>query len=237
MEYGFLLVIFFGLIISSIIFVRFYFTQKAVVKRKLKKAAGVKISSFLSGEIAKVAGSVEFVGQPLIAPLSGRRCAYYYVLVEQLISTGKNSYWEEMIEEEIGGTFVIRDGRYRGYIDKSSTLKTYLVQDCVYRSGTLNDATEALENYLRNKGMKSVNMLGLNKTLRYKEGVLEEGESVAVMGRGEWKSSKEVSLLESFGKILVLSSTAEEPIYLSDDPDTVEITYNGLPEVEGAMKF
>jgi len=84
MEYGFLLVIFFGLIVISIIFVRFYFSRKAVVKRKLKKAAGVKISSFLSGEIAKVAGSVEFVGQPLIAPLSGRRCAYYYVLVEQL---------------------------------------------------------------------------------------------------------------------------------------------------------
>jgi len=39
MEYGFLLVIFFGLIISSIILGRFYFSRKAVVKRKLKKAA------------------------------------------------------------------------------------------------------------------------------------------------------------------------------------------------------
>jgi len=45
-------------------------------------------------------------------------------------------------------------GQYSAYIDKSSILKTYLVQDCVYRSGTLNDATEALENYLQNKEYK-----------------------------------------------------------------------------------
>lgn len=236
MNTEFLFPISFGLVIIVAIILRFYFSRKAVVKRKLKKAAGMKISAFLSGDIAKVVGNVEFVGEPLVAPLSGRRCAYYYVLVEQLVSTGKSSHWKKIIEEEVGGTFVIRNGRYRAHINSDSTLKTYIVQDEEYESGFRNDATEMLENYLRANNMESENLLGFNKKLRYKEGILEDGECVAVMGRGEWKNAREVNLPDSMGKILVLSSTDEEPIYLSDDPDTVEITYNSLPEVDGAMK-
>lgn len=226
----------FGLIITVVIILRFYYSRKAVVKRKLKKAAGMKISAFLSGDIAKVVGNVEFVGEPLIAPLSGRRCAYYYVLVEQLVSSGKSSHWTKIIEEEVGGTFVIRDGRYRAHINSDSTLKTYIVQDEEYESGFRNDPTETLENFLRAHDIESETMLGFNKKIRYKEGVLEEGECMAVIGRGEWKNAREVNLPDTFSKILVLSSTDEEPIYLSDDPDTVEITYNGLPEFQSAMK-
>lgn len=236
MNTEFLFPISFGLVIIVAIILRFYFSRKAVVKRKLKKAAGMKISAFLSGDIAKVVGNVEFVGEPLIAPLSGRRCAYYYVLVEQLVSTGKSSHWKKIIEEEVGGTFVIRDGRYRAHINSDSTLKTYIVQDEEYESGFRNDATETLENYLRANNMESENLLGFNKKLRYKKGILEEGECMAVMGRGEWKNAREVNLPDSMGKILVLSPTDEEPIFLSDDPDTVEVTYNSLPEVDGAMK-
>jgi hypothetical protein len=236
MNSEFIIPVSFGLIVAGVIIFRYYFSRKAVVKRKLKKAAGMKISTFITGDIAKVVGHVEFVGEPLIAPLSGRRCAYYYVLVEQLQSSGKSSHWVKKIEEEVGGTFVIRDGKYRAHISNDSILKTYLVQDEEYESGFMNDATETLENFLRKHNMESENLLGFNKKLRYKEGVLEEGECMAVMGRGEWKNAQEVSLPGSFGKILVLSSTEEEPIYLSDDPDTVEITYNGLPEFESAMK-
>lgn len=223
-------------IILAIFILKNYYSRKAIVKRKLKKAVGKKISSFQSGDIAKVVGHVEFVGEPLIAPLSGRRCAYYYVLVEQLVSSGKSSHWKKIIEEEVGGTFAIRDGRYRAHIDSNSTLKTYLVQDEEYNSGFRNDATDTLEGYLQAHGMDSENFLGINKTIRYKEGVLEEGESMAVIGRGEWKNAREVSLPDSLGRVLVLSSTEDEPIYLSDDPDTVEITYNDLPEAEGVMK-
>jgi hypothetical protein len=226
----------FILIIAGVAFTRNYLSRKAVVKRKLKKAAGKKISSFLSGDIAKVVGNVEFVGAPLTSPLSGRRCAYYYVLVEQLVSTGKSSHWKKVIEEEVGGTFVIRDGRYRAHISSESTLKTYLVQDRVYSSGFHEDATEVLESYLHAHNVASENLFGLSKTLRYKEGVLEESECMAVIGRGEWKNAREISLPDSFGRILVLSSTEEEPIYLSDDPETVETTYNDLPEADGVMK-
>lgn len=225
MQPSFFIPAIFIVIVAGIIFLSSYFSKKTVVKRKLKKATGRKVSEFLNGDIAKVVGKVEFVGEPLIAPLSGRRCAYYYVLVEELQSDGKSSHWQKIIEEEVKGSFVIRDGRYRAFIRSSqSNIKSYLVQDVNYASGYKNNATPELEMYLQAHGKKSEGWLHMNKRIRYKEGVLEEGETMAVVGRGQWMSATELQLPDGFGKVLVLSSTPDEPIYLSDDPETVAAT-------------
>ncbi len=211
-------------VIATLVIYSSYFTRKAIVKRKLKSAAGKKIADFATGNIAKVVGKVECVGKPLIAPLSGRPCAYFCVLVEQRVSSGKSSHWEKIIEEEVAGTFVVRDERHCTLVS-SSNVKSYLVEDKEYSSGFLNDPTYELQRYLEVHGKKSDTLFGLNRTIRYKEGVLEEGELIAVMGRGEWKNSEQVKLPESFGRVLVITSTEVEPVYLSDDPETVSITY------------
>lgn len=135
MNFDILIPIGFVLLIGGFMIAKSYFSRKAVVRRKLRKAAGVKISDFPTGDIAKIVGHVEITGDALIAPLSGRKCAYYHVLVEQLVSNGKSSYWKKLIEEEVSGTFVIRDKRYRAHIDSSSKLKTYLIQDMKFSSG------------------------------------------------------------------------------------------------------
>lgn len=218
-----------GVFIVILVFVLLglYFNKKAVIKRKLKKAVGKKISDIVSGEIAKVVGKVEFVGEPLIAPLSGRHCAYYFVLVEQQKSTGKSTHWDTIIEEEVGGKFVIRDGRYCAHID-SRNVKSVLVEDRQYSSGFGNDATPGLEKYLNDHEQKSVGVFGWNKSIRYKEGVLEEGELIAAMGKGEWKNAEQVQLPDTYDRVLEISSTEQEPVYLSDDPVTVKNTYSDL---------
>ncbi len=204
-----------------------YYSRKAVVKRKLKKAVDKKISDFVSGDIAKIVGKVEIVGSPLVAPLSGRLCGYYYVYIEQRVSSGKGSHWQKLIEEEKAGSFVVRDGRYCAYIN-SSNVKSYLVQDRVYNSGFMEDATEVFEKYLNEHGQKSEGFFGMNKTLRYREGVLEPGELIAAIGRGEWKTAGQLGLEGDFDRVLVISSTETEPVYLSDDPDTVKTTYSSF---------
>ena len=213
-----------AIVVGIIAFVNYYFSKKNVIKRKLKKATGKKISEFLNGEIAKVVGKVDCLNKPIIAPLSGRPCAYYYVLVEQKVSSGKSSHWKKLIEEEIAGAFVIKDGRYCARID-TKNIKSYITEDRKYTSGFLEDATEVLEKYLNDHGQKSEGILGFNRTLRYKEGVLEQGELIAVIGRGEWKHVNQDQMTSSFGKVLEISSTEEEAVYLSDDPETVRITY------------
>lgn len=215
------------LAIGAIIFFSLYYSKKAVIKRKLKKAVGKKISDLISGDIAKIVGKVEYVGEPLIAPLSGRRCAYYYVLVEHQVSTGKSSHWEKLIEEEVAGAFVIRDGRHCAHIN-SKNVKSVLVEDRQYASGFRNDATAELESYLNAHGQKSEGTFGWNKNMRYKEGVLEEGELIAAMGRGVWKSAEQEQLPDVYDRVLAITSTETEPVYLSDDPETVKTTYSDM---------
>ena len=209
--------------------VAFFFSDKARIKRKLKKAELKPLASYKDGDIAKVVGKVELVGTPLEAPLSGRKCGYYHVLVEQEKSSGKNSSWHTLIDEEVSGDFVIRDGANRALI-RGRKVKSHIVQDRKYKSGFLNDATQNLERYLRSKGYESENMLGLNKTLRYKEGVLEPDEVMAVYGQGTWKSAQELELPDSFGRVLEITSPPEEHIYLSDDPDTTKASIKKTTE-------
>ncbi len=225
MNYNIIIPIVVGISILMIVLISLYFNKKAVIKRKLKKAIGKRISDFISGDIAKVVGKVEYVGEPLIAPLSGRRCAYYYVLVEQQVSTGKSSHWENVIEEEVGGKFVIRDGRHCAHIN-SRNIKSVLVEDRQYKSGFGNDATSELERYLNAHGQKSEGTFGWNKNMRYKEGVLEEGELIAAMGKGEWKTADQAQLPDTYDRVLEISATEQEPVYLSDDPETVKTTYS-----------
>lgn len=206
-------------VIAIIAFFTIFFNKKAIIKRKLKKAELKPINQFRDNEEARIVGEVEFVGEPLIAPLSGRPCAYYYVHVEQEKSTGKSSSWSTLIEEEVSGEYVIRDGANYAYIN-GRHIKSYIVQDRNYRSGFLNDAADHLENYLNRKGYESENMLGFNKTMRYKEGVLEKGEKIAVYGKGVWRSATELNLPEKFGRVLSISEPNDDEIYLSDDPDT-----------------
>jgi len=227
MNSQYVIILIFASVFGGVVFYNYYFGRKALVKRKLKKATGKKVSDFVSGDIAKVVGKIEIVGEPLIAPLSGRQCAYYYVLVEQERSTGKSSSWETLIEEEVEGEFMIRDGRYRAHIN-SDNIKSYLVQDREYSSGLGDDATEVLEKYLQAHGEKSTGLFNFNKTIRYKEGVLEQDEFMAVIGRGEWKNASQINLPDSYGRVLTICSTEKEPVYLSDDPDTVETAYSEL---------
>ena len=214
---GFL--VFFG----GIVFLFYYFNKKTIILRKLKKIPSKKISQFLSGDIGKVVGKVEFIGEPLISPLSNRPCAYYHVYVEQHKGSGKNSSWQKIIEEEVHGKFVIRDGRDSAVVDFTK-IKTYLVQDQVFQSGTFNDATTGLEQFLIKRGHSSVNFLGLNKSIRYKEGVLESGEMIAVAGKGEWKEARDLDIPDSYGRILQITQTDKDPVYLSDDPKTLKVT-------------
>ncbi len=209
----------FLILIASIIFT-YFFSRAAVVRRKLQKTVEKKISSFQNGESAKVVGTIKFIGKPLIAPLSGRQCVYYHVLVEE--NTGKDN-WKTLIEEEIAGNVIIKDGNHYAVVE-TGMVKSYLVDDKKYKSGFLNDATETLTEYLLKHNCKSIGFFGMNKTIRYKEGILEEGEIIAVAGKGTWKRRSEIKLEIPIERILVIGPDGQIPVYFSDDPETVKLS-------------
>lgn len=209
-------------IVSIVVFVAIlFFNKKALVKRKLKKAGQTKISEFRSGDVAKLVGRVVFAGEPLIAPLSGRKCSMYYVHVQEKVTSGKSHHWVTRIKEEVWSKFLIKEGEKYAFINEKN-LKCYIVQDANYRSGFMNDASPKLEKYLARKSYKSENFMGLNRSFRYREGVLENDEQIAVFGKGVWKDASQLKLPETYGKVLEITSNNDEAVYISDDPATTK---------------
>lgn len=214
----YIVLIFFGVIVIVILIVSF-FNKKAVVKRKLKQAEHKGISQFMEGDVAKITGNVQLVGEPLVAPLSKRKCSYYYVHVERKKSSGDHSNWHTYIEEEVSGKFLIKDEIGYAYINDPK-VKSYIIQDKNYSSGFLNDAEKHLENYLASHGKESEGLLGFNKKLRYKEGILESDEKVAVLGKGHWKHAESLGLPEEYRMVLEITGYDNKAVYLSDDVST-----------------
>ncbi len=194
------------------------FSSKAIVRRRLKKGSLRRLADFKSGETGKVVGIVELVDEPLEAPLSGRECAWYNV---HILERSNNSAYT-LVREQKKVRFVLRDGDKVAYID-SNYIESYIVEDQEYNSGTFNDATERLENYLRQHGQKSEGFLGLNKGLRYVEGVLEKGERVAILGEGHWRNAEWVGLPKQYGMVLAITPADGKPVYLSDDTETISM--------------
>jgi len=204
------------LAVGIIVFLTNFYSKKAIVKRHLRKAVLKSIHSVTDGEIVKISGKVELTGPPLVAPLSGRKCAYYHVLVEQLVNTGKSTHHKKLIEEEVAGPFGIREGRSCACID-TSRVESYIVDDAKYESGIFNDPTEVLDNYLSAHNLNSENFIGFNKSMRYREGILEEGEVISVLGQARWKHTETGEWSDDFGKLLIIGPTDKMPVYLSDD--------------------
>ncbi len=155
--------------------------------RALRNAPRLPISEVKEGQIAKVVGRLRLAGsEPLVAPFTSRPCAYYEVKVDQKKSSGKSSYWEKIINTmEAQPSFFVEDDSGKALVTLDSH-QVLLTMDAFFKSGILNDASDRLKAFLMRHGESSQGWV-FNKTIRYKEGVLEEGELVAVLGLCSWE--------------------------------------------------
>jgi hypothetical protein len=221
MEYTVFKFIWYGVVILIFIY-WFFFRDKAVIKRKLNETPEKKIIDFKDGDVARVKGSVKYYGKTITAPLSGRKCVYYHIIVEASRSQHSGiPSWTEIIEEENAGDVVINSGGNYALIQTES-VKNYLIPDAKYSSGFFKNATETLEKFLNKHDKKSKAIFGINDTLRYKEGILEEGEIVTIVGKGKWVKKKEVHFNFPAEKILLIGPNDEEPVYFTDDPRVID---------------
>ncbi|MCB0755935.1 MAG: hypothetical protein H6603_06595 [Flavobacteriales bacterium] len=210
----------FSVVIGLIVY-NYYFSRNARINRRLKKAPWKEIKYVRTGETVKIVGTVVPLEKLLVAPLSKRPCAHYFVKVEEKRSSGKNSHYHTIIEQEITSKFLIQDGEHYAIIDAYHVQSNIMI-DANYSSGTFNDATPMLEDFLRQHGHESEGFLGFNKSMNYEEGILEPGEEIAVLGVGQWKSAQEVGLPAKYGHVLVISAADGEHVYVSDNPETTE---------------
>lgn len=197
---------------------QFYFSQEAEVKRKLKKTRIKNFEGINDGDIVKVKGKVSLQKHSMIAPLSGRKAAFYHIIVTEH-NKGKNNYSEQIINHlEKRPLILINDETYI-YV-RTELINHYLIMDKNYSSGTFNDAEPNLEKFLRKFDERSTGLLGFNRSLSYEEGILEEGEEVVVVGKARWGDAKKLGLTTKDNKVLIIEAESSGTVTLSDDPET-----------------
>lgn len=208
-------------IIGIVIFCIYYFSAKKVIIRTLSKIPNKPLGSIKPNELIKVTGKALHVKEPLIAPLSKRKCVFYAMKIEQKKSTGKSSYWKTLIDEQKFQEFFIdMKGEYviikpvenpRNYI-------SYLVPDKNVSSGTFNDPTPEFESLLKGYHIESTNFFGFNKQLKYTEGIIEIGEVITVAGIAQWKQLNEPIPEYHYSKIATLESNDKQKLIITDLP-------------------
>ncbi|MFD0963681.1 hypothetical protein [Pseudofulvibacter geojedonensis] len=202
--------------IGFFIFISFYFGERSVILRKLKKIEVKPINRIRENEIAKVIGKISVDNEFLIAPISKRKCVSYKVHVERKVKSGKHSRWSTIIDDKKSIDFIIESRSEKALIEMKN-IRSYFNEDEKQESGFLNDANPELEDYLNQYGEKSVGFLGFNKTIRYSEGILEPNESIAILGTANWKDPKDYNIKDSYSKILVLSGNQKDKLIITDD--------------------
>jgi hypothetical protein len=115
-------------------------------------------------------------------PFSGRHAVWTRITVQELRSSGRNSYWHTLLTEMDGRPFMVDDGS--GQLARVLPAGANVILDKVNvaASGTFNDAQPHLEAFLASRGLKSTSWLGFNKSMRYEEELIAPGDPVYALG-------------------------------------------------------
>ena len=194
-----------------------YRAHRQRVLRKLKSVEAVSIANAIEGQWVRISGRLAYEETTLQAPFSERECAAFHVNV-----TPRDRMAREAIDQHESVPFRLVDESGEAYVDV--VLPTLiLMSDRRYASAILNDPPVRLEIFLAKHGQKVTNWVGLNESLKYREGILEDGEEVTVYGQAFWERNpdRQAGHLKGYRRLakrLVIRGTDDNPILISDDP-------------------
>ena len=193
--------VFFGLLAVpvSIVLVRtYFFSPRGKIRWALRSATVVPIARVKERQLAKVVGRLRFAeAPPLVAPLSERPCACWQITVKRPAAMADPEAQKKQASDDLSGmvaivddsahhgTFWLEDDTGRALVEVVAP-KLLLTRDRRFESGILTKATPRLESFLETYGYTSQGRIFRKSLLGY-EGVLEEGEQVAVFGLCRWE--------------------------------------------------
>ncbi|MBX3207282.1 MAG: hypothetical protein KF764_19700 [Labilithrix sp.] len=133
--------------------------------------------------LVEIKGRITPSEQGLVqTPFSGRHAVWCRITVQELRSSGRNSYWHTLLTEVDARPFMVDDGSGQLARVMPHGANVMLDKANVASSGTFNDAAPHLEAFLQSRGLKSTSWLGFNKSIRYEEEVLAPNDPLYALG-------------------------------------------------------
>jgi hypothetical protein len=212
-----------------------YFSPPSRAKRRARRterALAARRRSWIAeahGPV-RVTGRIHRDAKLLEAPLSGRPCVVYELVVDELssgsLSSGSPSLWRRLLDLRQTCPFLLEDDSGTARIDPAGPGFVALVHDHVgVTSGVYPGNHLALRTVLESCGLLPMTWRGRWMPLRYAEGVLAAGELVTVGGNAarEIDQGGDSPSLRSPPRRLVIRGSEAEPLLITsvrtDPPD------------------
>lgn len=197
------------LINIPVFLLEFFLSKEERIKRKMKNTTVKNLSEIKTGEYVKISGIALPHERIVRSPLSKKKCLGYQIFVGREMS---NYHEDEYIKEELIQNFYLcQENRKILIIPNNATID--LKKETFGNSGLFKDADSNMAAFLKRHQTKSTSF-GFNKSLEFKEGILEEGDRLTVIGK--------VVILKSRNKKsqLVLRNLEKYPLYMKKAQNT-----------------
>ena len=198
------------LIIETI--VSYYLIKYYRLRKIISSSKTSKISDFRDG-FRVIKGRVIALSEPLISPYAKTDCVYYDFQVEEKRRSGNTDAWDNLIKDEKMQMFGVHDGSGMAVVDLKNA-KIELKSDNEFNpvlSPHMKDLSYSnRERLLKRYGVKSYNGK-YERTVKYRELIIEEGVQIYVMGETDGKSDGH-PLFKVQGKPLYVSDHSEKEL-------------------------
>lgn len=204
-----------------------------------------RLAGCAEGQPLRVAGRVRMTEQPLVAPLSGRPCCYWEIEIvigdRYQVGVGEPGLLSPRlagqragqleVDRNPGGTFVVHDRQDFDLLDDGDEVARVRMQrarvsidyDRDYASGAMKRPTLAMRELLNNHVRLGGLGLSLQQEIRYREGVLEDGERVVVKARTRFEVAPGgQGGYRDVGHRVELVALEEGELYVSDEASIVD---------------
>jgi hypothetical protein len=153
--------------------------------------------------------------------VSGRPCLAYQVVIE----VREGPYWRKALELCDVRPFTVADDSGHALVETTGPVVLALERDrrgsTAWTDGMDPASRQAVFSLLSSSGVSTTTLSEKERKVRYREGVLEEGETVSVAGVAarELNLQAQPTSPRALPVSLVLRGKGEASLLISDDPD------------------
>ena len=214
MNLEFIIPILFVIIVGVLFIKTVVFSSKNVIKNAFKNSRKRSINTIKKNEYVKIIGHTKPTDAPLTAPLSGKTCVYYNVIID--VKDKKN--WRRIINDTKSHGFYIDDNTETAFIDRNAfNIKTSLKHIInTYKINATPKNNNNLKDYLKQQTTNK-KRLTTNKTLRCRESIIKVDEKIGVKGIANWITLDQKTKKFSYSKMVTLTGTAKEKLLITND--------------------
>jgi hypothetical protein len=199
-----------GVVVLLIAFAFFWWGRSNMLKAKRIEDTPTTPCRNVTDGFVEVKGRVKGASRLLTSPLAKRPCVYYRFHVEEHVQRGKNSYWRTVVDDKQCCGLLIDDASQSPVCVNLMGADLHLKPDTHARSGFMKDAPPELEVTLREYGRSSQGLI-FNKSMRYAETILEEGDELYVLGTAQREPGGKVTI-DKGNDLFIVSDQSEEQL-------------------------